>query len=80
MSHPPRFLGYLLYLHVDTCSCLHVCPLLAYYGESYFAQQECYCILGTADLIYLLQRTNVQDILIPQCNLTKMLLNKSGNI
>jgi hypothetical protein len=39
VSHPPRFLVYLLYLHVDTCSCLPICPLLACYGESYFAQQ-----------------------------------------
>ena len=40
VSHPPRFLAYLLYLHVDTCSRLRVCSLLAYYGESYFAQQK----------------------------------------
>ncbi len=25
---------------MDTWSCLHVCPSLAYYGESYFAQQK----------------------------------------
>jgi hypothetical protein len=37
-SHPLRFLAYLLNLYVDTWSCLHVCPSLAYYGESYFAQ------------------------------------------
>jgi hypothetical protein len=39
-SHPLRFLAYLLNLYVDTWSCLHVCPLLAYYGESYFAQHS----------------------------------------
>ncbi len=39
-SHPLRFLAYLLNLYVDTWSCLHVCPSLAYYGESYFAQQN----------------------------------------
>jgi hypothetical protein len=39
LSHPLRFLAYLLNLYVDTWSCLHVCPLLAYYGKSYFAQQ-----------------------------------------
>jgi hypothetical protein len=38
LSHPLRFLAYLLNLYVDTWSCLHVCPSLAYYGESYFAQ------------------------------------------
>ncbi len=27
-------------LYVDTWSCLHICPSLAYYGESYFAQQS----------------------------------------
>jgi hypothetical protein len=40
LSHPLRFLAYLLNLYVDTWSCLHVCPLLAYYGESYFAQHR----------------------------------------
>ncbi len=38
LLHPLRFLAYLFNLYVDTCSCLHVCPSLAYYGESYFAQ------------------------------------------
>ncbi len=38
-SHLLRFLAYLLNLYVDTWSCLHVCPSLAYYGKSYFAQQ-----------------------------------------
>jgi hypothetical protein len=35
-----RFLAYLLNLYMDTWSCLHVCPSLAYYDESYFAQQR----------------------------------------
>jgi hypothetical protein len=39
-SHPLRFLAHLLNLYVDTWFCLHVCPSLAYYGKSYFAQHH----------------------------------------
>ncbi len=42
LSYPLRFLAYLLNLYVDTWSCLHACPLLAYYDESYFAQHCTY--------------------------------------